>query len=245
VTMNRGRYDMWLQKCTPADPTVAFTFDTDQCPQSAIDPILASLNEHGLPGTFFCDRAYVLSPGHEAAIHPHVRDPAGTGAGEDLDRALSIIPGAVGCRVHCMVMGGGLVHNLTRRGIRYDSSFNAPLTPNLSPLPQPAGLVLMPVYFMEGQWFRFGLMPDLTRDLQTPGLKIFGFHPVSLWHNLGPSSFAALRATPPGKRYRPELIHRGYGIRDFFLELLQAVREQKLRVARLADLAPAPPEAAG
>lgn len=217
------------------EPVLAFTFDTDLCPQFAVDAVAATLDEYDAPGTFFCDQAYAIPDGHQAGIHPHTGSHCDWDDGKAIDKALTFSPNATGCRFHQLLTKGANNQLLRDKGITYDSSYLALLQPEIRPILHPTRLIQYPVYFMEGPWFRYGIAPGLD-NLLTPGLKIIGFHPVSLWHNLNGATFQSLRDVPFSERYREELITTEYGADNLFQDILRMAREHGLRIESLETI---------
>ncbi len=206
------------------ETVVCFTFDTDNCPDFAIDFVTDLLDSYNIPGTFFCDRPYKnILPPHEKAIHPVLQSLRSI---EEIIAPVKavhrLIPDAVGCRCHQLACNGNIYNALPKMGIIYESSWPMALVSGLEPIILPSGLLQLPIFFSEGMHLVHGIRPDIPGGLLNSGLKIFCFHPVSLFHNLGPKTFRKLRATPPEKRYRREMISNE---KDGTLNLLKRIME--------------------
>ena len=222
------------------ETVVCFTFDTDNCPDFAIDFVTDLLDSYNIPGTFFCDRPYKnILPPHERAIHPVLQSLRSI---EEIIAPVreirQRIPDAIGCRCHQLACNGNIYYTLPEMGIVYESSWPMALVSGIEPVVHPSGLLQLPIFFSEGLYFVYGIMPDLPGGLITRGLKIFCFHPVSLFHNLGPKTFRKLLATPPEKRYRREMIsNEKDGALNLFKRLMEEVKVHSLACESLGQVA--------
>jgi hypothetical protein len=220
-------------------PVVVLTFDTDNCPEEAIAHVTEKLDNYGLRGTFFCTRRYHCLPlRHETAIHPFISSFSSL---SDIIKPVSAlieqIPEAVGNRCHQLTCNGNLYTELIRLGIHYDSSWPFILEPNLTPFLLHTGLVQLPVYWMEGVYFQTGTLPEPLERQPAPGLRVFLFHPVHLWHNSTPDSVSNLLSLPYEKRYRTDLRQHGYGVDVFFDELLVRLSDRDIDCRTGAEVA--------
>ncbi len=221
-------------------PLVSFTFDTDNCPDFAVEFVMELLDSYDIPGTFFCDRRYdnIPSP-HETALHPVLQS---LRTMEEIITPVreihKLIPKAVGCRCHQLACNGNIYNALPEMGILYESSWPMALRPNIQPIPMPSGLLQFPIFFAEGMYFVWNIQPSLPQSLQSSGLKVLCFHPVSLFHNLGPDNYKKLRATPPDKRYRKELISKDEnGILHLFKKLMMSAKRHSIECKTLSEIA--------
>lgn len=219
-------------------PIIAITFDTDNCPELAIEFLQKRLDNHGIPATFFCTQRYeTLHPPHEAALHPFLKEFV------QLDQTLAplhalmaAIPEAVGNRCHQLTANGMLYRHLGEKGFLYDSSWPLYLHKNLSPFHLHSGLYELPIFWVEQIFYEEGLSRTFLERLHTPGLKIFLFHPVHVYHNSTGSTYRDLMKIPYPDRYRPELVNQGEGILTFFDFLLETVSRENLLCATCKDI---------
>jgi hypothetical protein len=232
-----------LTSPTPASwqdgPLASLTFDTDNCPDLAIEFLQKRLEARGMAGTFFCTRRYdSLRPPHEAALHPFLRD------FQHLDKTLEplselcrAIPEAVGNRCHQLTCNGLLYTGLAEAGLLYDSAWPMCYSPGIAPVPLHTGIFQLPVFWLDSLYWLHGEKSLNPQPLRQSGLKIFLFHPVHLWHNATSLTCREIMALPYAERYRPELVAPGPGILHFFDRLLDLLQAEGIPCATCADIA--------
>ena len=220
-------------------PVVSLTFDTDNCPDLAVEFLQERLEAKGMAGTFFCTRRYdSLRPPHEAALHPFLRD------FQHLDKTLEplsdlsrAIPEAMGNRCHQLTCNGLLYAGLAGAGLLYDSAWPMCLQPGIAPVLLHTGIFELPVFWLDSlYWQREDDALD-PKQVRLPGLKVFLFHPVHLWHNATAQTYRHIMALPYAERYRPELVAPGRGILHFFDRLLDLLQAEDIPCATCADIA--------
>lgn len=220
-------------------PVVCLTFDTDNCPELAIEFLQARLDARGLVGTFFCTRRYAaLRPPHEAALHPFLRE------FELLNKTLEPlfalrrdIPEAVGNRCHQLTCNGLLYAALGETGMLYDSAWPMYLHPGIAPIALHSNIHELPIFWADTLYWEQGSESMSLDRLRLPGLKVFLFHPVHLWHNATGETRRRITALPYADRYRPELVTSGEGILSFFDRLLDLLHAEGIVCATCADVA--------
>lgn len=221
------------------EPVVSVTFDTDNCPELAIEFIQDRLEARGIAGTFFCTRRYAsLRAPHEAALHPFLREFADLG--RTMDPLLELrraIPEAVGNRCHQLTCNGLLYTRLGELGMLYDSAWPLYLHPRIAPLALHSGIYELPVFWVEQVFWADGVSPLFLQRLREPGLKVFLFHPVHVWHNTTRESRSRIVSLPYAERYRPELVDPGEGVCTVFDRLLDLFAAEGIACATCGDIA--------
>jgi len=165
------------------------TFDVDWAPEYVLDYVLNILDERELRGVFFSthpsSRLREASSRHEIAIHPnfHPHSTQGDSAQEIVRRLMEEHSGAAGVRSHGLYWHGGLVALYKSFGLQYDSSLLLPYVPHLQPF-RHNGLIRLPIWWNDGLYAAEGRAYDIRDlDLESPGLKIFEFHPIHIFLN--------------------------------------------------------------
>lgn len=229
--MEKGLYE--------SRPVVSVTFDTDNCPEKAIEFVQERLDRHKIVGTFFCTQRYrTLRKPHEAALHPFLTD------FQRLDKMFSPlyklkndIPEAVGNRCHGLTCNGALYRTLREEDFLYDSSWPMYLQRDIKPIHLHTGIIELPLFFPEYMALEEEPKTLFMEQLRTPGLKVLLFHPVHLYHNSTPTTYADILKVPYPERYRPELIAEGYGILNFFDEVLEMLEKEDITCATCKNIA--------
>lgn len=216
---------------------VVVTVDVEWAHPEVLADLVGLLDARGLRATFFCTHEGIAVPGHERALHPNFRRAGNTllppdPALRDDDRALyrhvvastrAFCPEAVGVRAHSLFHDSDLLPVYRDAGLEYDSGYMLPLTPGLAPVERGAGILELPIYWMDHWDLREGAT-DLTVDglrLDRPGLKVLDFHPNLVFAN-------AARAEDPDEHragyHDPDWLRArrrpGRGVRTLLVELL-------------------------
>jgi hypothetical protein len=220
-------------------PVVSLTFDTDNCPELAIEFVQERLERHGLAGTFFCTQRYeLLRDPHEAATHPFLREFYKLDEMFDpLDRLMEQIPEAVGNRCHQLTCNGALYRRLGEVGFLYDSGWPMYMHNDIRPIRLHTGILELPIFYAENLIIEHGMTEAFLAGLRAPGLKVFLFHPVHVFHNSNQKTFYEIMKVPYPERYAPELVTQGEGVLTFFDTLLEILEKEQIVVATCKDIA--------
>jgi len=220
-------------------PVVSITFDTDNCPEEAIEFVQERLDRRNIPGTFFCTQRYEsLREPHEAAVHPFLREFFKLDELFDPLHALQEkIPEAVGNRCHQLTCNGALYRHLGELGFLYDSAWPMFLHEHIEPIHLHTGILELPVFYVENLFIERGMDQKLHESLRAPGLKVFLFHPVHIFHNSTKDTFFEIMKVPYPDRYKPELVAKGEGVLTFFDALLALLSEERIMCATCKDIA--------
>lgn len=246
---------------SPFDDLVCLTIDVEWAHPEVLADLTDNISARGLRATLFCTHPGVQGGTHERALHPNFRRNGDTmrwinQAHPDavhwpesrlydlvIRHTKSFCPEAVGTRSHSLFYESDLLPVYQEHGLRYDSSVFLPLMPNIVPVKREFGVVQLPIYYMD----HWDLMQNATGftvsglRLETPGLKVFDFHPNMVYANTrtnadylddkvdysNPSKLAARRRT-------------GRGARSLFLDLLDHLAARPQNVVLLANLTSSP-----
>lgn len=118
-------------------------------------------------------------------LHPNFfpNSSHGTNYIEQIDFCQKLWPDAKCFRSHGFFDNSQITKEFYARGFRYDSNLCLFLHPYCTPLRHGSGLIRFPVFWEDDAHSEKGLpfkIDAIRRYLDTPGLKIFNFHPLSL-----------------------------------------------------------------
>ena len=220
---------------------ICLTFDTDYMSASDMDYFLKTLQLPG-QGTFFITEPYrdLHWGNHERAPHPFFK----TGeewstTTEKLTREMDNPP--KGIRTHSCAYIQPFGSYLHQAGYDYISVVTLPGEENLKPYRHPWGIWEIPIYYMDNMDFCMSInWPDYQHDPFNPqiiqnaihgnGLYVFDFHPLHLAMN---TPTYAYYGEVREKRIQNQdsafnYTFDGYGTRNFYLELCQAMQDNGL-----------------
>jgi hypothetical protein len=243
---------------TIPDNVICLTVDVEWAHAEVLADLVRALDEHGLRATFFCTHAGIDVPGHERALHPNfrrdgdvlraLRDTLGHDYAllTDAEVHRSVLqatqahcPEARGVRAHSLHYDTQLVALYSAAGLQYDSSYCATLVPGLRPFWKEHDLLECPLYYMDHLDLltpRSGF--EVTRlGLDTPGLKVFDFHPNIVYTNAPTGDFyTATKAVYHDPARLLALRSPGRGVRTLFLDLLDYITAHDYPTATLGQV---------
>lgn len=177
---------------------VFLTFDIDWACDDVLQHNIDLIENNGLKATFFVTHETPLldrmreNPNIELGIHPNFNFLIegdfryGKNYREVTEYYLKMVPDAVSIRSHTLVQGSQILETFEQHGLKYDVNLL---------IPQNAGMTLKPFvhwnqkmqrlpYFWEDDvHIIYDDNDDVKIYLNTPGLKIFDFHPIHLFLN--------------------------------------------------------------
>ncbi len=180
-----------------AETVFAIVLDVDWAPDFVIDETAALLKELGIRASWFLTHASLAierlrdHPDFELGIHPNFLEGSTQGASEEkiIDYCLKIVPHAVSMRTHAYFQHSLLFNTINRTtNIENDASVFMPLTRDLHPSRYWTGgryINRFPVFWEDDNELKkpepdINFAPNLV---DSPGLKIFAFHPMLLTLN--------------------------------------------------------------
>ncbi len=223
----------------------SFTVDMDWAPREVVEYTLSIFREYGVAATLFMTDQLesVDLAGHEAAIHPHFEQ--GRPYEQVMDDLLKFAPGAAGVRPHSLFHSQRLIPLYEQRGFRYDSSVMKYNEGGIRPYRLTPSLWEIPIFFMDNVhlWMHGEGKAPFTLDaldLETPGLRVFAFHPVHIYLNTETmdrySEARRFYKEPARLREYENPESSGRGTRVLLRRLLAQAAERRVPVARLCDL---------
>lgn len=244
---------MLKQYCNWSEPqTLCLTFDIDFAPEFMVQNLISILKEQNVKATFFATHDSLilkkigLNPNFEIGLHPNlaVGSTQGKTLPEIINRLRVEYPSAVGNRFHILGHSYRDLMLLQEYGFRYDVSgfrFNAS---HLVPCWHPDLAMTMLTYCWEdGVCENAGLsLMSLAANLDTPGIKIFNFHPLNVFLNAPDFNNRRLFLKACGNltistpdQVKP-FCSGGQGARDALLQLIKAGKNHGMDFLRLTDL---------
>lgn len=219
---------------------VLITIDIDWAPDFVLDLVCDHLVAKGVRATWLAthesaalDRIREYDTLFEIGIHPNFASGSTQGAtpAEVLNHCLSIVPDASSVRSHGLVQSSAILDLLLIESrIAADLSVFLPEAPNLVPVDytlRGRTIVRFP-YFWEDDYEFLQPSPawDLESRLETPGMKIFNFHPIHIYLNSSSeSAYLELKARSGSiaaatRASTESLIGSEPGTRTFFDDLV-------------------------
>ncbi len=171
---------------------IHLSFDQDWAPPWATLDVHNLLKDAGVSGTLFvthvCPSLESMGSNTQAGLcelgwHPNFLPGSSQGATqkEVLDTLAQWLPEAVGVRGHFLVRSTALWLEYGRRGLLYDSSDLLDGQTHLQPLKAWNNLARLPIFWEDDVHMAHGRPFDLSAiDLESPGMKVFDFHPVHI-----------------------------------------------------------------
>ncbi len=214
---------------------ITLTFDTDHMSEARM---AAFLDEVPIPGraTIFCTQRYACLEGthHELAPHPYL------GESSDWSRELSsmrqMLPHARSWRSHSCVYSHIVAEWVGKNGYECVSTQDRLYQKGNMPIRETFGVWQFPIYYMDNLdfsdqrfWGRAGRRPFefglIETALKEPGHYVFDFHPIHLLLNSPNFEFyAAAREGFKSEEGIASLAFSGYGVRNFYNDLIIAMR---------------------
>jgi hypothetical protein len=230
---------------------VVVTVDVEWAHPDVLADVVAQLDERGLQATFFCTHEGIEVPGHERALHPSFRRQGNTQLGAEaerlsdrqlygavVERMSALYPEARGVRAHSLFHDSDLLPVFRAAGLEYDSSYMLPLAPGLAPVWKGAGILELPLYYMDHWDLREQATGFALAGLRlgSPGLKVVAFHPNLVYLNASqPEHYERAREHYHDPPWLRTARRGGRGARTLFLELLDSLAERE-RPPVLSDL---------
>ena len=166
-----------------------FTTDIDWASELAVLSMLDIFNEYKIPLTpFITHSSEVISDAYKnlsehVGLHPNFL-PNSTQVEVDknvIDFCVKLWPCSKFYRAHAFFDSYPNVLRFKKKGFEYDSNSIEFLRPYCSPYRHGSGLIRFPVFWEDDVFrhngFKFKIS-SIIGELQTPGLKVFNFHPT-------------------------------------------------------------------
>lgn len=170
----------------------------DWAPDCAVSEIVDLCEYYSISATFFhthmtelIKKRIIDSDRFENGIHPNFNnllDGKEVDCAEKIIRKLrNMIPGSVSFRSHSLCTSSKLLSLCYKMGYRYCVNLHIPYFSGivLSPFRHYCGIIRVPYFFADDGVLLEESLPDLDVNilLDTPGIKVFDFHPVHVYLN--------------------------------------------------------------
>lgn len=229
--------------------TVVLTTDIDWAPDYATAAVLDLVAAQGMRITAFATHDSPLlkaSTGFvETGLHPdNTRPHPEHRFARKIVELQEIFPDAVGLRCHRNFFGQNISDLAHAAGLQYDISTFLWQQPFAQGYVDYNGLVKLAYVWEDGIHVDVGEPLELGRiRLDTPGLKILNVHPMLIYLNAPTDQLRrtlcrgiADLTTVPESHFRDH-IHRGYGLRDLYRDLLAELRRRGVCTLFARDVA--------
>lgn len=228
--------------------SVFLTTDIDWAPDFAVEELFNLVQEFDFKLTAFAThKSTVMQKSNglvEVGLHPdNTRPDKEFGFSKKIEDLKSMYPESVGLRCHRNFFGNNIGDLAKRAGLKYDASTLLWLQPFCSAFEDYNNLIRMSYYWEDGIHCDKNLAYDVNKiKLHTPGLKILNVHPILIYLNA------------PNDQYRKDVtknysdlttanytditnsIYKGYGIKNFYLDILTYLKLQKVNTHFLREL---------
>lgn len=171
---------------------IVISFDVDWAPEEVIHYTLSVLQEYNAPATFFATHASALLQSvdpslFEIGIHPNFNALLNNSSTKNYQEVINdlhaLYPSAKGARSHSLTQSADILSGYIRSGIIYDANIFLPYQ-SITPYRHCNNLYRIPFNWEDDVHYLYGKRFDqLGLPLDTPGLKIFNFHPVHVFLN--------------------------------------------------------------
>jgi hypothetical protein len=229
--------------------TVLLTTDIDWAPDYATEAVLSLVAEAGFNITAYATHPSPLLKAStsfvEIGLHPdNTRPHPEHRFGRKILDLLEIFPDAVGLRCHRNFFGQNISDLAKAAGLKYDLSTFLWQQPFAQAYVDYNGLVKMAYTWEDGIHVDVGQPLELARvDLDSPGMKVLNVHPMLIYLN-APNDQLRRDLTrgiqdltqAPEALFRDH-VHKGYGLRHFYRDLLSELRRRKVRTLFARDVA--------
>ncbi|GJQ64338.1 MAG: hypothetical protein SCALA702_33910 [Melioribacteraceae bacterium] len=218
----------------------ALTFDIDWAPDEVIHFLVDILVKNGLKATFFCTHKTPvlenLPAEFERAIHPNFRN--SFNYREKIDELLQIIPEAKGIRSHGLLSSTNILLQAKEAGLVYESNSFMPAYKGLYVTEKFNNFFMVPYNYSDSHALINGVHKVYSmEDLENPGLKIFTFHPIHIFLNTKDEAhYDSIRSIYKDAAKLKNEIYDGEGIRTRFIELLQYLKDYKVKTYTCSQL---------
>ena len=218
--------------------------DTDWCLDEVLDGALSLLRERYLPCTVFATGPYAALQRHDPArleigLHPNFTNTTSENYEARLRELCALYPHANGIACHTMMSSNPLLALFKNYGFIYDRNLLRYKDAHAEPFQHHNGLVRLPVFWEDDIWFSVVPGAPFSAELLRPERfhYIFNFHPIHL--HLNTMSQAHYLAFKPVQHELEKLaLHagRGYGVRSFFMDLVDHVQKQGIATELLGSM---------
>lgn len=227
----------------------ALTSDVDWAPDYCLEDVLSLVNDFGFDLSVFAthdSEVLRFAPDFvEVGLHPDFTRPDPEhGIRRKILDLLDIYPAAKGVRAHRNFFGQNIAQLAREAGLLYDASVFHWSKPFCGVERDQYGLIRMSYCWEDGIQADRGLPWELEHvPLMSPGLKILNVHPIFIYLNCPNDAYR--RSVTSGVQDLTKLsysdaksqVYKGYGARDFYIDLLKHLRMSGAQTYKLSTIA--------
>lgn len=231
------------------EPEFLLSFDVDWAPDYVIEDVLKILSHYNQKSSWFVTHSTTLweylrkeKNLFELGIHPNFLPGSTQGSSieEVCNYLMEIVPEAKVFRLHAMFQYGELLSQLNRlTQIKVDSSIFLPEISNITCVKHltPYGSLLrIPIYWVDDyELLKESISNSIFNKLETPGLKVFIFHPIHIYLNSPDFDYYEKNKTDISVSKNKQF--SGYGIRNLFIEFLDYLQKRRVETITMERIA--------
>ena len=220
------------------DESIFLTFDIDWCSDFVLSFCLDLLEEKNIGGTFFITHDTPLlnrireNPKMELGIHPNFNFLLngdfryGKNFKEVVDYYLKIVPEAISVRSHSLVQSSGILDYFDEKGLVFDVNLLIPRNSGIELKlfkSWSKNLIRVPYFWEDDTHILYKDINSVDYYLNTPGLKVFDFHPIHIYLNTEDlNRYEKIKSDVKNKSLLDKHINdTSFGSLDFFKEILK------------------------
>ncbi|WP_321469664.1 hypothetical protein [Halarcobacter sp.] len=174
--------------------SLVLTFDLDWCADDVLEYLLDKLIKNNISATFFVTHETPLLEKireydfFELGIHPNFNDNSSHGSNfkEVIDYCLNIVPGAISCRPHGLMVSSNKLIYMMKKGIQIDCSIFMPNVATLENFDLSVNeykILRVPYNWEDDYEFYQQHKKYKFKDIQNFKNKILDFHPIHVYLN--------------------------------------------------------------
>lgn len=228
--------------------TMFLTTDIDWAPDFATEDLFQTVTQRGFKITAFAThKSELLAQKNsliEIGLHPdNTRPDKEFVFANKLNDLKNIYPESVGLRCHRNFFGNNISDLAVKAGLKYDVSTLQWLQPFCSAFIDYNKLIRASYFWEDGIHCDTRTAFEISKvRLDTPGMKIFNVHPILIYLN-APNDDYRREVTKVYKdltqaKYSDlkEKIYKGYGIKTFYVDLLEHFKNLGLETLHMKDI---------
>ncbi|TCU71754.1 hypothetical protein EV204_106221 [Tissierella praeacuta] len=244
-----------MDKIWKKEPIISISLDTDWASEDVLKYTWSLISKYSIKPTFFLTNHSevlldLINIGYiDGGIHPNFLSNSSQGGNylEVIDYCKSILPESISFRCHRYFDVNDITEIFIKRGFKYDSNLCTYLQ-NIEPFVHRSGLIRFPIYFEDGAYLLHKGNLNFKNSGEglfcQPGLMVLNFHPMHIVLNSPTFDYMSnikskvLRKEWNNLKYKEfmDLSYKGYGIRNFFLELLDFIKKNGIKTYTLNEL---------
>lgn len=217
-------------------PVYCFTSDLDWAPESMIKELMDLFKDTPLT-PFVTHHSRIIEENYRGekkkyvGVHPNFLP--GSTHGDSITQVVTSVmkiwPDTCCFRSHSFFDHYYVGKEFYNWGIEYDSNLCLHLQSNIIPLRHVTGLLRFPVFLQDNHYtLREGVwdISHIEDVIDTPGLKIFNFHPIHIALNTPDMEYyESVKETVKWGDWR-DYVNKGKGVRTFLVDLIKLVKQK-------------------